>query len=396
MKTDTNSLILKSGRDRSVNNFHPWIFSGAVKVLPEAANGDIISVHDNHGNQLGYGFFSPKSQIVCRIFEFTDKKLDFSAPDYWIRKVEDAFQLRKQIINFENTNTYRLLHAEGDFLPGIIADVYGDVLVLQLLIKGTEKVLPQLLTAFEKTGFTKIFLKNKENPHRFEEVSLKNGFLRGEAEGKIAVKENGLQFDVNFATGQKTGFFIDQRENRETVKNFSKGKRVLNAFSYTGGFSVYALAGGAKLVHSVDISKDASEAAKQNVVLNFGENAPHESIAADCFDYLRTMPENAYDIIVLDPPAFAKNAGSVPNASRGYKDLNMTAMQKAAPDSLLFTFSCSQNIDKDLFRKIIFSAAADAKRKVRILQMFSQSGDHPINIFHPESEYLKGLLLHIE
>lgn len=389
-------LSLKQGRERSVNNFHPWIFSGAVKNMPNVENGSIIGVVDDKGALLGYGFFSPNSQIVCRIFEFTNENLTFENQMYWTEKVKKAFLLRHSLLNFETTNAFRLLHAEGDFLPGVIADVYHDVIVMQLLIKGTEKILPFLLKAFEELGYKNVYLKNKENSFRFEEVDLTNGWLNGKKETSVFIKENGLTFEIDIENGQKTGFFLDQRENRALVRHYAKGRNVLNAFSYTGGFSVYAQAGGAASIDSVDISKDAMKHAHQNAVLNFGENTIHQSIPADCFDFLRKMPENKYNLIVLDPPAFAKNLRSVPNASRGYKDLNMIAMSKIAKNSLIFTFSCSQHIDSSLFRKIVFSAAADAKRNVRIIQQLSQCCDHPINIFHPESEYLKGLLLHIE
>jgi 23S rRNA (cytosine1962-C5)-methyltransferase len=390
------NLILKSGRDRSILNRHPWIFSGAIKTMPLAENGDIVAVRDNGHTLLGYGFFSPQSQITCRLFAFTSQETDFSTSTYWHQKIRSAYHLRKlQVIN-PLTNAYRLLHAEGDFLPGIIADIYTDIAVLQLLIKGTEKVLPHLISGLQELGIRHIYLKNKHSPGFREEVSLPNGFLTdGDAGLHVVVEENGLKFRIDIEKGQKTGFFIDQRDNRDLLRNYSAGKKVLNAFSYTGGFSVYALAGKAAMVHSVDISKDATLICDENVLLNFGPAVAHQSIAADCFDYLRHANE-PYDVMVLDPPAFAKNARAVPNASRGYKDLNMTAFKKIQPGGILFTFSCSQNIDKDLFRKIIFSAAADAGRNVRILHQLTQPADHPVNIFHPEGEYLKGLVLHVE
>jgi 23S rRNA (cytosine1962-C5)-methyltransferase len=268
--------------------------------------------------------------------------------------------------------------------------------VLQLLIKGTEKVLPHLISGLQGLGIRHIYLKNKHSPGFREEVSLPNGFLTGE-QGDMhrVIQENGLKFKIDIEKGQKTGFFIDQRDNRDLLKKFTAGKKVLNAFSYTGGFSVYALAGEATMVHSVDISKEATLLCSDNVALNFGPAAAHEAITADCFDYLRQTTE-LYDVMVLDPPAFAKNARAVPNASRGYKDLNMTAFKKIPAGGVLFTFSCSQNIDKDLFRKIVFSAAADAGRNVRILHQLTQPVDHPVNIFHPEGEYLKGLVLYVE
>lgn len=389
-------LVLKSGRDRSVLNRHPWLFSGAVKGLPNAENGEIVAVQDNQQNLLGYGFFSPDSQIVCRMFEFSNQQIDFNQSHYWHQKIQLAYQLRKSYVISEQTNAYRLLHAEGDFFPGVIADVYKDLAVVQLLIKGTECIASHIISGLHEVGVQYVYLKNKVSPGFREKVSLPNGWLTDQSfNGLQVVEENGLKFYVDFEKGQKTGFFIDQRDNRDLLKQYSAGKKVLNAFSYTGGFSVYALAGGASSVHSVDISKEATLACDQNIALNFGENTPHESFAQDCFDYLRHTTQ-AYDVMVLDPPAFAKNAKAVPNASRGYKDLNMVALKKIQPGGIVFTFSCSQNIDKDLFRKIIFAAAADAGRNVRILHQLTQPADHPVNIFHPEGEYLKGLVLYVE
>jgi 23S rRNA (cytosine1962-C5)-methyltransferase len=390
------SIILKSGRERSLINRHPWLFSGAVKQLPKAENGDIVAVRDNHDQLLGYGFYSPQSQIVCRLFEFTSQTIDFSQADYWHHKINQAYKLRKAQIIRPGTNVYRLLHAEGDFFPGVIADIYNEVAVLQLLIKGTEKVVSYLISGLQQLGIQYIYLKNKHSPGFREEVVLPNGFMTAEEiQPQILAEENGLKFLIDVEKGQKTGFFIDQRDNRSLLQQYSPGKTVLNAFSYTGGFSVYALVGKASLVHSVDISKEATQVCNQNVELNFGTSGVHESFAADCFDYIRHT-SHPYDLMVLDPPAFAKNAKAVPNAARGYKDLNLTAFKKILPGGIIFTFSCSQNIDKDLFRKIIFAAAADARRNVRILHQLTQPADHPVNIFHPEGEYLKGLVVYVE
>ena len=389
-------MILKSGRERSVYNRHPWIFSGAVKTLPEAENGAIVEVTDNHNQLLGYGFFDPKSQIVCRMFEFSTTPVNVLQAEYWYHKVQSAYLLRKSTVISPDTTAYRLLHAEGDFLPGVICDVYDDIAVLQLLVKGVEQIHTYLIDALQSIGIQYLYLKNKQSPNRLEEVSLPNGFLTDKKfEGRKNVLENGLRFEIDFEHGQKTGFFLDQRENRNLLKKYCHQKKVLNAFCYTGGFSVYALAGGATEVHSVDISKEAVIACDENVVLNFGEDINHTAVAEDCFDYLKTTEEK-YDVIVLDPPAFAKNAKAVPNASRGYKELNLKAIQKINPKGIVFTFSCSQNIDRDLFRKIVFGAAADARREVRILHQLTQPSDHPISIFHPEGEYLKGLVLQVE
>ncbi len=391
------SIILKSGKERALQNRHCWLFSGAVKQHPShAEEGSIVAVRTNAFELMGYGFYAAKSQIVCRLFEFTNQEKLFDQK-YWYKKVLNALQMRQKLVLSEKTNCYRLLHAEGDFLPGVIADVFADTIVLQLLTKGAERIQAHLLQAFADLGFRHVYLKNKANPERIEGVLVQNGWLSGgfEASQDLLMLEHGLRFKVDYLKGQKTGFFIDQRENRRILGQFSAQKRVLNAFSYTGGFSVYALAGQAREVYSVDVSKDALVLAEQNVALNFGVNAPHKTIDADCFEYLRQMNED-FDVIVLDPPAFAKNAKSVPNAARGYKDLNRIALTKILPQSLLFTFSCSQNIDKQLFRQIIFAAAAEAGRNVRIVEQLIQPADHPINIFHPETEYLKGLLLWVE
>lgn len=402
-------LQLQPKKERAVLLRHPWIFSGAVKKMPQAANGDIVEVRTAEGQTLAWGFFSPESQIVCRLFAFVEglngtgkwagyelnPRVQFDAA-FWQGKISRALALRRRLIDSATTDCYRLLHAEGDFLPGVIADVYADTVVLQILIKGTENLLPALEQALRNEGFRHIFLKGKSSTQHIEGLMQENRWL-GEPRPvlPIEVKEHGIKFLVNPDKGQKTGFFIDQRENRQLLRRFSQGKRVLNTFAYTGGFSVYALAGGAAEAVSVDISKDAVALSEENVRLNFGKQAAHKAIAADCFDYLRQMDEN-FDIIVLDPPAFAKNARAVPNASRGYKDLNYLAFKKIKPKGLIFTFSCSQNIDKVLFQKIVFGAAADAGREVRIVQHLEQSADHPVNIYHPEGEYLKGLMLWVE
>lgn len=386
------TLILKSGRERSLVNRHPWVFSGAVKTLPKAQNGEIVKVCTNHDELLGYGFFSPNSQITCRVFEFTANELAIDAA-FWKGKLHRAATLRKAVLPAE-TNIYRLLHAEGDFFPGVIIDVYDDTAVVQLLIKGTELVSEFIFEGLRELGIAHIYLKTKQNTQRLEEVGLESGWVGEPRAMPIKGKENGVTFLVDVEKGQKTGFFIDQRENRKILGEYSKGKKVLNTFSYSGGFSLYALANGASLVHSVDSSKEAIDMCDQNVAANFS-NASHASYVQDVFDFMKENKED-YDIMVLDPPAFAKNAKAVPNASRGYKNLNLIAFKTIKPGGLVFTFSCSQHIDRDLFRKIVFSAAADAGRNVRILKQLTQPEDHPINIFHPEGEYLKGLLLHVE
>jgi 23S rRNA (cytosine1962-C5)-methyltransferase len=385
-------LVLKSGRERSIENRHPWIFSGAIKNMPDAENGDVVQVVTNRGEMLGYGFFSPHSQISCRMFEFGKNEVAINET-YWIQKIHRAYALRKTVLDFQHTNLFRLLHAEGDFLPGVIADVYGDVAAVQLLIRGTERIRESIFEGLKSCGIRHIYLKTKQSTQRLEQVEA-SGWVTEPTAMPLRVKENGITFLVDVETGQKTGFFIDQRENRSILGRYAKGKKVLNTFSYSGGFSLYALQNQATVVHSVDSSKEAIALCDANVAEN-GWSDRHTGYVSDVFDFFKTLPEN-YDIIVLDPPAFAKNAKAVSNAARGYKNLNMTALEKIKPGGLLFTFSCSQHIDKDLFRKIVFGAAADTARNVRILQQLSQPEDHPINIYHPEGEYLKGLLLYVE
>lgn len=386
-------LILKSGRERSLLNRHPWVFSGAVHKLPKAESGEIIKVVTHSNELMGYGFFSPISQITCRIFEFTQEEMIID-DGYWLHKIQLAYHLRKSIINTETTNIYRLIHAEGDFFPGVIVDVYADVAVVQLLILGTERIKDILCKGLENCGIRHIFLKTKSSSQLLESV-VSSGWVGEPKEMPVVAKENGIQFLVDVEKGQKTGFFVDQRENRSIVGTYAKDKKVLNTFCYSGGFSLYALEAGASLVHSVDSSKDAMEMCEKNVQLNGFNTDRHTGFTEDVFDFLKKN-EADYDIIILDPPAFAKSAKAVKNATRGYKNLNLVAIQHIKPGGFIFTFSCSQHIDKDLFRKIVFGAAADAGRNVRVLRQLTQSEDHPINIYHPEGEYLKGLLLYIE
>ncbi|MDZ4758670.1 MAG: class I SAM-dependent rRNA methyltransferase [Bacteroidota bacterium] len=388
-------LTLKPDRQRSLINRHPWVFSGAVQNLPKAETGDIIEVHDNKGQWLGYGFFDERSEIVCKIFEYDDPHAIIDQA-YWQKRLSLAYNLRKNLLDLSNTNCFRLVHAEGDSLPGMIADVYDNTVVMQILHKGTQNILDDIAFSLCNLGFEYIYLKTKKSSKHIEDINLPQGWCGKEGNPIINVKENGLNYQVDIENGQKTGFFLDQRDNRFLLRQYSKNKSVLNAFCYTGGFSVSALKGDAAQITSVDISKSAVDACNYNMRENFGSDAPHTSFAADCFDYLRGMPAGQFDVIVLDPPAFAKHARAVPQASRGYKDINMLAIQKIKPGGIIFTFSCSKNIDTVLFRKIVFGAAADARRNVRIIHQLTQGVDHPINIYHPEGEYLKGLVLYIE
>lgn len=388
-------LTLKSDRQRSLINRHPWVFSGAVKELPKAETGDIIQVNDNKGQWLGYGFFDSRSEIVCKVFEYDNQDAIIDQA-YWQLRLTQAYDMRKNLLDLSKTNCFRLVHAEGDSLPGMIADVYNNTIVLQILHKGTQNILEHIATSLHNLGFEFIYLKTKKSSKHIEDINLPQGWLDKEGIPIISVKENGLAYEVDIENGQKTGFFLDQRDNRFLLRNYSKNKSVLNAFCYTGGFSVSALRGGATNITSVDISKSAVEQCDKNIVENFDGDAPSLSMAADCFDYLRAMESGKFDVIVLDPPAFAKHARAVPQASRGYKDINMLAIQKIKPGGIIFTFSCSKNIDTVLFRKIVFGAGADAKRSVRIIHQLTQGIDHPINIYHPEGEYLKGLVLYVE
>lgn len=388
-------LILNPKRERSLIHRHPWLFSGAVKQLPVAEDGDIVEVQSVEGKVLGYGFFAPKNQIICRLFHFADTPEDFISTAYWFEKFKNAHAMRLQMVANKDTNCYRLLHAEGDFAPGIIADVYAHVLVLQIMIKGIEKLSTHIFEALSMLGFKHIYVKSKNSTGILEEVRSLSYWATTPTESPVEVTEHGQKFLVDFIDGQKTGFFLDQRENRLALMQQAANKKVLNAFSYTGGFSVYALAGGASEVHSLDISGRAVELSHTNAALN-GYEQKHFQITQDCFDYLKDMPKDQFDIIVLDPPAFAKHARAVANATRGYKQINMKAIQNIKAGGFIYTFSCSQNISQELFQKIIFGAAADARRNVRIVQQLHQPCDHPINIFHPEGEYLKGLVLWVE
>ena len=394
------TLILKPGREKSVYNYHPWLFSGAVQQLPapeEAPTGSIVRVMASDGTLAGHGFLDREAQITCRLFCFGDEpeaEGPFEA-EYWAGKLEKAMALRKNLLVLNPvSDSCRLVNAEGDFFPGLIIDFYGgQVAVLQLLVKGTEAICAHIVAGLAALGIEYVFVKNAHNTGL---AYTGSGWLTAPlpAGESIIIQEKGLKFRVNFDKGQKTGFFIDQRENRRALQNLAKGKTVLNAFGYTGGFSVYALKGGATEVTSVDISAEATALCHENVELN-KLTAPHEAVTADCFDYIRNAGRT-WDVIVLDPPAFAKNAHSVNNAARGYKELNMAAIKALNPGGMLLTFSCSQNISPDLFQKIVFGAAADTGRKVRILGHFGQPADHPVSIYHPEGEYLKGLLLFAE
>ena len=400
------TVHLKPHKEESLLRFHPWVFSGAIRSIELDADyphaqpqeGEIVKVLDCKGNTLGVGHYQIGS-IAVRILEFGVGELP---TDFWKKRIAAAYSVRESLglVTKEN-NTYRLIHGEGDFLPGLIVDVYADTAVIQAHSVGMhyhrEEIAQAIVEAVAQVD--KVYYKSDDTlPHKANIQGDRVGYLIGgdKVEDKeFWAKENGLSFRIDWLRGQKTGFFIDQRDNRSLLEQYAKDKDVLNMFCYTGGFSVYALRGGAKKVHSVDVSQKAVDLVRSNVAYNFGENAPHEAFAEEAFEFM-TKNTNTYDLIILDPPAFAKHRDAVKNALRGYQRLNAKGIQSIRPGGILFTFSCSQAIDKDMFRLAVFSAAAQVGRKVRILHQLHQPADHPINIYHPEGEYLKGLVLQIE
>lgn len=395
MKNSYPKITLKKTKERSLQNFHPWLFSGAVEsqdtTLTEGCIAEIFSGDDKY---LATAHFHHGS-IVARVLSFEPCEIDQQFFDHKIRK---AFDLRKNsgLINLEETTVYRLVHAEGDGLPGLIVDIYNATAVIQTHTVGmyeSKEFIKNALLNIPELNLTSIYDKSADTMAKQSGIESKDSYLHGEKENNVVV-ENGIKFSVDWEEGQKTGFYIDQRENRKLLFQYVKNKKVLNTFAYSGGFSLYALQEGASLVHSVDTSKKAMELAKQNVELNF-KNAPHEYFALDSFDYLK-RGENNYDVIILDPPAFAKHLSAVDKATIGYRNLNHEAIKRINKSGILFTFSCSQAVDKTAFRKIVFMAAAQAKRNVRILHQLTQAPDHPVSIYHPEGEYLKGLVLYID
>ena len=400
------TVHLKPHKEESLLRFHPWVFSGAIRSIELDADyphaqpqeGEIVKVIDCKGNTLGVGHYQIGS-IAVRILEFGVGELP---KDFWKTRIAAAYGVRESLgLVTEENNTYRLIHGEGDFLPGLIVDVYADTAVIQAHSVGMhyhrEEIAEAIVEAVAQVD--KVYYKSDDTlPHKANIQGDRVGYLIGgdRVEDKeFWAKENGLSFRIDWLRGQKTGFFIDQRDNRALLEQYAKDKDVLNMFCYTGGFSVYALRGGAKKVHSVDVSQKAVDLVRSNVAYNFGEEAPHEAFAEEAFEFM-TKNTNTYDLIILDPPAFAKHRDAVKNALRGYQRLNAKGIQSIRPGGILFTFSCSQAIDKDMFRLAVFSAAAQVGRKVRILHQLHQPADHPINIYHPEGEYLKGLVLQIE
>lgn len=392
----SKNVILRRGKEESLKRFHPWIFSGAVMNLegnPE--EGDVVTVLDSQHNFLCQGHWQVGS-IAVRVLTFEQEPIDDA---FWQKRLGEALGVRQAIglADSEAGDTYRLVHGEGDLLPGLVIDVYGKTAVMQAHSVGMHVSREQIAVALKQVmgeRLDSIYYKSETTLPIKAAIDGGNGFLLGESHTDVAV-ENGLRFHIDWLKGQKTGFFVDQRENRSLLERYSHGRSVLNMFCYTGGFSVYALRGGAKLVHSVDSSSKAVELVRANVELNFPAEPRHEAFAEDAFRFLDDMTV-PYDLVVLDPPAFAKHRDAVKNALRGYTKLNARAMEKIAPGGILFTFSCSQAVSKEQFRTAVFTAATLAHRHVRILHQLHQPADHPVSIYHPEGEYLKGLVLYVE
>ncbi|RYU78624.1 class I SAM-dependent rRNA methyltransferase [Hymenobacter persicinus] len=399
----TAIVTLKPGKDHSLRRFHPWVFSGAIgRMQGQPQEGEIVLVQASNGEVLGMGHYAPGS-IAVRMLAFGPEA---AAPDaaFWEEKIRNAYALRQNLglTGSGNTNVFRLAHAEGDGLPGLIIDVYGDVAVVQAHSAGMYHARPQIAAALQAVLGDKlraIYDKSAETVPAKAAPDAKNGYLFGESTGsEHIVHENGQPFAVDWETGQKTGFFIDQRDNRQLLARYAPGRRVLNTFCYTGGFSSYALQAGAELVHSVDSSKRAIELTERNATLAEEAGAPagrHEAYAQDVFTFMKGSQEQ-YDLIVLDPPAFAKHLSARHNALMGYKRLNAAGIRQIAPGGLLFTFSCSQVVSAELFEGAVLAAAIEAGRPARILHRLTQPADHPVSLFHPEGEYLKGLVLAVE
>lgn len=386
-------IYLKKGKEESLKRFHPWIFSGAINKIEDGIEeGDIVRIITAKGDFIAVGHYQQGS-IAVRILSFKDITID---DDFWNSRIKSALDMRIAIgmADNPNNNTYRLIHGEGDNLPGLIIDIYGETAVMQAHSIGMhlcrKEIAAQLIKVLDNR-VKNVFYKSETT---LPFMDPENGFIYGGSNDNTAI-ENGLKFHVDWLKGQKTGFFVDQRENRSLLESYSKGRSVLNMFCYTGGFSFYAMRGGAKLVHSVDSSAKAIELTNQNVELNFPGDDRHHAYCEDAFKYLEKT-SNTYDLIILDPPAFAKHRAALHNALKGYTRLNVKALEKIKRGGILFTFSCSQVVTKDNFRNAVFTAAAITGRNVRILHQLHQPADHPINIYHPEGEYLKGLVLYVE
>ena len=390
-------VILRKGKEESLKRFHPWVFSGAVHHIEgEPSEGDIVEVLNHEGRFIALGHWQIGS-IAVRVLTFKRQKID---AEFWKKRLSTALDVRKSIgvAGTAYNNMYRLVHGEGDNLPGLIIDIYGQNAVMQAHSVGMHVCRMQIAEALKAVmgdDLKAVYYKSETTLPFKASLGQENGFILGESDDNVAI-ENGLKFHIDWLKGQKTGFFVDQRENRALVERYAHGRKVLNMFCYTGGFSVYAMRGGAESVHSVDSSAKAVDLVNANIELNFPDDKRHKAFAEDAFRFLDEMKDGAYDLIILDPPAFAKHKDALKNALRGYTKLNAKAFEKIPSGGSLFTFSCSQAVNKDQFRMAVFTAAAMAKRKVRILHQLHQPADHPINIYHPEGEYLKGLVLYVE
>ena len=391
------TIHLKRGKEDSLRRYHPWVFSGAIHHIDgQPDEGDLVRVLTADGAFAAVGHWQIGS-IAVRVLSFADESIDDA---FWLRRLLAALDLRRALgLAATATNTtYRLVHGEGDGLPGLVVDVYGSTAVLQAHSVGMHVCRMAVAAALRTllgASLTAIYYKSETTLPFKAGLGQANGFLFGTSADNVAM-ENGLRFHIDWLHGQKTGFFVDQRDNRSLLETFARGRAVLNMFCYTGGFSVYAMRGGARLVHSVDSSAKAIDMATANVALNFPGDTRHQAFADDAFRYLQQMPGTAYDLIILDPPAFAKHKDALRNALKGYTRLNARAFEKIAPGGILFTFSCSQAVTKDQFRLAVFTAAAQSGRRVSILHQLHQPADHPVSIYHPEGEYLKGLVLYVE
>ena len=390
-------VFLKPGKEESLKRFHPWVFSGAIaRVEGEPEEGEVVDVYTSKKEFIACGHFQIGS-IAVRVLSFRQEPIDHA---FWVRRLQVAKDLRCAlgVLGNPQNNTYRLVHGEGDNLPGLIIDVYDHTAVMQAHSAGMHLDRMAVAEALEEVMgdvIQHIYYKSETTlPFKADLLATENGFLKGGSPENVAM-ENGLKFHVDWLKGQKTGLFVDQRENRALLERYAKGRNVLNMFCYTGGFSFYAMRGGANLVHSVDSSAKAIDLTNENVSLNFPGDTRHQAFAEDAFKFLDRMGDQ-YDLIILDPPAFAKHRDALRNALRGYTKLNAKAFEKIRPGGILFTFSCSQVVNKQDFRNAVFTAAAQSGRSVRILHQLTQPGDHPVNIYHPEGEYLKGLVLYVE
>ena len=390
------SIYLKKGKEESLNRFHPWIFSGAIHHMDDnIEEGELVNIFTASNEFIAVGHYQIGS-IAIRVLTFSKVEISY---DFWCDRLSSALKMRQNVGIADNNvnNTYRLVHGEGDYLPGLVIDCYGETAVMQAHSVGMHVCREEICRALIKVmgeRIKNVYYKSETTLPFKAELGQENGFMYGETDNDIAI-ENGLKFHVDWLRGQKTGFFVDQRENRNLLEHYAKGKSVLNMFCYTGGFSVYAMRGQAKLVHSVDSSAKAVELTNRNIALNFPDDLRHEAFCEDAFKYLDNN-DNKYDLIILDPPAFAKHRAALRNALKGYTRLNVKGLQRIKHGGILFTFSCSQVVSKEHFRNAVFTAAAQAGRKVRILHQLHQPADHPINIYHPEGEYLKGLVLYVE